>query len=81
MGDIWRKCFCAQRHKSRSESRLISAVLDALLCSCFVDDDHQVHASLTSLKGRAFALSCGELNTGALRCDCIRHNPGLVFSV
>lgn len=45
-------------------------MFDALLCLLFIDDDHDVHASLASLKGFAFALLYGDLNTGALRCDC-----------
>lgn len=49
-----------------------SSVLFLMLCfaSFLIDDDHYVHASLASLKGFAFALSYGDLNTGALRCDC-----------
>lgn len=43
-----------------------------------IDDDHYVHASLASLKGFAFALPYGDLNTGALRCMIAKDtNPGL----
>lgn len=49
-----------------------SSVLFSLLCFLFIDDDHYVHVSLASLKGFALALPHGDMNTGALRCDCLR---------